>query len=125
MGVIRKSLPLIGRRGKTEVQCLFDTGASSSFVRPELVRTLGLSTAKLPKPVRFRLGKGSTQVSQLAAVIIRLNGVNLADAPYVMPGLTEEYVVGVEFLERYGIRLDPKRRRLLLPPKHRLTPILI
>jgi len=42
-----------------------------------------------------------------------------------MPGLTEEYGIGVEFLERYEIRLDPKRRRLVLPPKRRMTLILV
>ena len=125
MGVIRKSLQLIGRRRKTEVECLFDTGASSSFVSPELVRTLGLPKTNLVRPLRIRLGKGSTQVSQIAAVTIRLNGAILADSPYVMPGLTEEYVLGAEFLERYDIRLDPKRRRLLLPPKRRLSLILV
>ena len=125
MGVIRKSLPLVGRRGKTEVECLFDSGASSSFIRPDLARKLGLPTTNLLKPLRIRLGKGSTQVSKLAAVIVRLNGATLADTAYVMPGLTEEYVFGAEFLERYDIRLDPKRRRLLLPPKRRLSLILV
>ena len=125
MGVIRKSLQLIGRRRKTEVECLFDTGASSSFIRPELARALGLPTTNLLRPLRIRLGKGSTQVSKLAAVMIRLNGSTLADTAYVMPGLTEEYVLGAEFLERYDIRLDPKRRRLLLPPRHRLSLILV
>lgn len=125
MIVIRKRLSLLGRRRRRQVECLFDTGASHSFVRPELVRTLGLSAADLPRPIRIRLGKGSARVSQLAAVMIRLNGVNLADAAYVMPGLTEDYVLGVEFLERYGIRLDPKSGRLLLPPKRRLTLILV
>ena len=125
MGLIRKSLALVGRRGKTDVECLFDSGASSSFIRPSLVRALGLSTADLPKPFRIRLGKGSTQVSEIAAVMIRLNGATLADTAYVMPGLTEEYVFGAEFLERYEIRLDPRRRRLILPPKRRLSLILV
>jgi predicted aspartyl protease len=125
MGVIRKALPLIGPRRQRRVECLFDTGASSSFIRPGLVRALGLSTAHLPKSLRIRLGKGSTQVSRIAAVMIRLNGVIVADTAYVMPGLTEEYVLGAEFLERYDIRLDPKRRRLLLPSKRRLSVILV
>ncbi|MFQ5850054.1 MAG: retropepsin-like aspartic protease [Candidatus Binatia bacterium] len=125
MGLIRKKVPLLGRRRQRQVECLFDTGASSSFIRPTLVHTLGLSTADLPTPVRIRLGKGSTRVSQLAAVMIRLNGVTLADSAYVMPGLTEDYVLGAEFLERYDIRLDPKRRRLLLPSKRRLSLILV
>lgn len=125
MSMIRKRLALIGPRRRRQVECLFDTGASSSFIRPELALTLGLSVARLPRPLRFRLGKGSAQVSQLAAVMIRINGATLADAAYVMPGLTEEYVLGAEFLERYGIRLDPRRRRLLLPPKRRLIPILV
>lgn len=57
--------------------------------------------------------------------MVRLNGVTLADAAYVMPWLTEEYVFGTEFLERYEIRPDPERRRLLLPPKRRLSLILV
>jgi len=42
-----------------------------------------------------------------------------------MPGLSEEYVVGAEFLERYNIWLDPKRGRLVLPPRRRLALILV
>lgn len=57
--------------------------------------------------------------------MIRLNGVTLADTAYVMAGLTEEYVLGAEFLERYDIRLDPKGRRLLLPSKRRLALIFV
>lgn len=125
MGLIRKRLSFVGRRRKKEVECLFDTGASSSFIRPELVRELELPTTNLLRPLRIRLGKGSTRVSKLAAAMVRLNGVTLADTAYVMPGLTEEYVLGSEFLERYDIRLDPKRRRLLLPPKRRLSLILV
>jgi len=125
MGVIRKKLPVMGRRGKREVECLFDTGASHSFVRPELVRELGLPTIGLLKPIRIRLGKGSTLVSKLAAPMIRLNGTTLPDNAYVLPGLSEEFVIGAEFLERYDIRLDPKRQRLLLPPKRRLELILV
>lgn len=125
MGLIRKKLPLVGRRRKREVACLFDTGASSSFIRPELVRELELPTANLLRPLRIRLRKGSTRVSKLAAVMIRLIGVTLADTAYLMPGLSEEYVLGSDFLGRYDIRLDPKRRRLLLPPKRRLAIILV
>lgn len=125
MGLIRKKLPFIGRRRKAKVECLFDTGASPSFVHPKLVRELGLPTTTLLRPAQIKLGKGSTDVSKLAAVTIRLDGVNLADVAYIMPGLTEEYVFGVEFLERYNIRLDLKRRRLLLPPKRRLSLILV
>ena len=125
MGVIRKNLPLLGRRRRKTIEILFDTGASSSFIRPELVREVGIPTTHLLKPVRIRLGKGSTQVSRIAAVMIRLNGATLADTAYVMPGLTEDYVLGAEFLERYDIRLDPKRRRLLLPSKRRLSVILV
>jgi len=125
MGLIRKRLPFVGRRRKREVECLFDTEASSSFIRPELVRELELPTANLLRPLRIRLGKGSTRVSKLAAVMIRLNGVTLADTAYLMPGLSEEYVLGSDFRERYDIRLDPKRRRLLLPPKRRLSIILV
>jgi len=125
MGLIRKRLSLIGPRREKQADCLFDTGASRSFIRPEVVRSLGLSKAELPRPLRIRLGKGSTRVSQLTAVMIRLNGATLADTAYVMPGLTEDYVLGAEFLEVYGIRLDPKRRRLVLPPKRRLSLILV
>jgi len=125
MDVIRKSLPFIGRHRQTKVECLFDTGASSSFIRPELVRALGLPTTGFLRPIRIRLGKGSTKVSRLAAVMIRLNGATLADTAYVMPGLTEEYVVGSEFLDRYDIRLDPKHRRLVLPSKRYLSLILV
>ena len=125
MGMIRKRLTFVGRKRKKQVQCLFDTGASSSFIRPEVARAMGVPTVGLLKPLRIRLGKGSTRVSKLAAVLIQINGSTLADTAYVMPGLTEDYVLGVEFFERYNIQLDPKRRRLLLPPKKDLSLILV
>jgi len=125
MGVIRKKLPLMGGRRKKDVEWLFDTGASSSFIRPEVVRALGLPTTTLLRPLRIRPGKGSARVSKLAVAMIGLHGTTLADTAYVLPGLSEEFVIGAEFMERYEIRLDPKRRRLLLPPKRRLALILV
>ena len=125
VGVIRKTFQLEGRKQKSEVACLIDTGASTSFVRPDVVRRLGLPKHKLLKPLRIRLGKGETRVAQLATATIRINGTTLADPAFVLPGLTEEYVIGVEFLERYQIGLDPKSGRLLLPPKRRLALLLV
>jgi predicted aspartyl protease len=125
MGIIRKSFQLEGRKRKKEVACLIDTGASTSFVRPDLVRKLGLPKHDLVKPIRIRLGKGEARVSQLATAAIHINGAVLADPAFVLPGLTEEYVIGGEFLERYEIRLEPKSGRLMLPPKRRLGLLLV
>src|SRR5712691_1217924 len=125
MGMIQKRLTLVGRRRNKQIECLFDTGASSSFIRPELVRAMGVPTVGLFKLLRIRLGKGSTQVSRIAVVMIQLNGSILADIAYVMSGLSEDYVLGVEFLERYNIQLDPKRCRLLLLPKKDLSFIFV
>ena len=125
MGVIRKGIFFLGRRRRKRVECLFDSGASASFIRPTLVQAVGLPTTDLIRPLRIRLGRGSIQVFEIAAIMIRLNGVTLADTAYILPGLTEEYVFGTEFLERYAIRLDPRRRRLVLPPRRRLSLILV
>ena len=65
MGVIRKTFQLQGRKRKSDIACLIDIGAPTSFVRPDVVQRLGpdhvasleralgpaLGSAALPKRV--------------------------------------------------------------------------
>ncbi len=51
MAIIQKRLILEGSKGKEEVLALFDTGASYSFIRPELAVRLEI-VIPLPKTDR-------------------------------------------------------------------------
>jgi len=49
MGLIIKKLRVFGDKGQKRVQVLFDTGASSSFVRRDIAGSLA-TILKLPSP---------------------------------------------------------------------------
>jgi hypothetical protein len=57
VGLIIKKLPVFGDKGRTRVQILFDTGASSSFVRRDIAESLA-TILKLPSPEVYTLGDG-------------------------------------------------------------------
>lgn len=93
------------------------TGASLSFLRAEEAYEIG-KPFKLIAPVRIEFGKGSTRIKEMMPCAIRLNHYNIHWHFYVVPGLTEEAIIGADFFQHYRIKLDPKTEELIIDPRY-------
>ncbi|MBX6422827.1 retropepsin-like aspartic protease [Thermosulfurimonas sp. F29] len=109
MGVIVKRVRLEGSKGEAEVEVLFDSGASMSFIRRGLAERLGLVEV-LPRPYRFETAEAGRIIEAREAVRLDfyLNGDRLSDEFLVLPDevATEEVVIGASTLQKWRLVLD-------------------
>ncbi|MBI3097044.1 MAG: retroviral-like aspartic protease [Planctomycetes bacterium] len=116
MGIIRKRLLVIGHKGRTRVEALFDTGASHSMLREDIAPRLGVPE-ELPEPTRFHAAVGTFEARKGLFVDVVIGGKRLVTGVTIVPDLTEELILGDDFLQRWHIRLDPRRREVSLDRK--------
>ncbi len=115
MGLIYQTLELRGRKRKRKVRILMDSGSTHSLIREDIARDLG-ELHDLPEPKEFHsvVGEFTAREGVMADVVVRRH--RLMTHFTAVRSLTEEAILGVDFFERYHIRLDPKRKRLILDP---------
>jgi len=116
VGLIYKKLKLRGSKGSRTFNALFDTGASDSFISAKHARLIERPT-RLAEPVKLELGKGKISAQHVVVANVRLDGFRLHWTFVVVPGLTEELVIGADFLQRWKIKLDPEKEKIILDPK--------
>ena len=61
------------------------------------------------------MGKFTARTGIFADVVLK--GHRLLTGLTVVADLSEELILGVDFLQRWHVRLDPHRHRLVLDPK--------
>jgi len=115
MGLIYKEVVLRGDKGEGEFQALWDNGSSESFIRRDLAEGVG-TILRLDAPREFEMGRGSLSVSESTGVLsVEVEGFNLFWHFLVVPDLSEELIIGADFLQRWKIKLDPER--IIIDPK--------
>jgi len=115
MGLIYKEVVLRGDKGEGEFQALWDNGSSESFIRKDLAGGVG-TILRLDAPREFEMGKGNLSVSESTGVLsVEVEGFNLFWHFLVVPNLSEELIIGADFLQRWKIKLDPER--IIIDPK--------
>ncbi|MEW6096000.1 MAG: 2-C-methyl-D-erythritol 4-phosphate cytidylyltransferase [bacterium] len=117
MGLIYKKITIGGDKGEMAVNALFDTGASESFIHENIANQIA-TTLKLHLPRRFELGKGTMLVDTSTGVLdVIVNGANLFGAFLVAKELSEEAILGADFLQRWKISIDIEKEELLIDEK--------
>lgn len=115
MGLIIKRLKVVGDKGERRLQVLFDTGASASFVRQDVVARLA-TTVKLPSPETYTLadGAGKLRVHETTVLYVYINGIRISDNFIVAPRLSDEVILGANTLQKWRIKLDLEHDRVLI-----------
>lgn len=124
MSIIRLPLLFAGSKGEKNLYALFDSGANLSCIHPDLL-------SDLETPVQLgRIRQLSTaseghyiEVSQAVRLDFYLQDVLLSDEFLIVPGLSEEVIIGVATMQKWRIKLnfeydtvevDPKVAKLIL-----------
>jgi len=118
MAIIEKKLKLIGSKGAAEARALFDSGATYSFIQPELARQLE-RPARLSAPRRFGTAKKGQCLTASERVVLdfRLDGMVLSDEFMLLSGLTEEVIIGAATMQKWRIKLDFENDKVILDPR--------
>jgi predicted aspartyl protease len=115
MGLIVKRLRVAGDKGQRRLQILFDTGASVSFIRSDVVDKIA-TTLKLPSPEVYTLGDGvgKLRVSETAVLYVYIDGVRISDNFIVSPRLADPVIVGANTLQKWRVKLDMENERVII-----------
>jgi predicted aspartyl protease len=124
MGLILKKLRIAGDKGETRLEVLFDTGASASFIRSDVVNKIA-TTLKLPSPETYTLGDGvgKLRVTETAVLYVYVEGVRISDNFIVSPRLSEPVIIGASTLQKWRIKLDLEEERIIVDK--RMTRLLL
>ena len=118
LSIIKLPLLFAGSKGEKFLYTLFDSGANLSCVNPDYVIELG-QTGKLG---RSRLiGTASEgqyiEVNEAIRLDFYLNDVLLSDEFLVVPGLSEEAIIGAATVQKWRIKLDFEHDAVIVDPK--------
>lgn len=117
MGLIYKEIMLRGDKGEGRFQALWDNGSSESFIRRDLAGNVG-TILRLSAPRQFEMGKGMLSVEESTGIVnVKVEGFDLFWHFLVVPDLSEELIIGADFLQRWKIKLDPESERIIIDPK--------
>jgi predicted aspartyl protease len=118
MSVIRLPLQFAGSKGEKILYTLFDTGANLSCVSPDYIHGL-------EAPVSLGITRKMATASDSHFIEIRdavrldfyIHDVLLSDEFLVVPGLSEEAVIGAATLQKWRIKLDFEHDTVHVDPK--------
>jgi hypothetical protein len=120
MGDVIKAYSVRSTAGEKarEARLYFDTGSSWTFVKSGTAEGLK-GVFRLPAPVPFRgLGNGVFHATHAAQLEVRMAGIWVPHLCYVVPDnvLEPSYdvLLGHDFMQRYDVHLESKRRRVLV-----------
>jgi hypothetical protein len=118
MAVIEKKLKLLGTKGNAEVVALFDSGASYSFIQPELARKLELPVrlAALRSFGTARKGHRLTARERIT-LDFALDGLRLSDEFLLLPGMSDAVIIGAATMQKWRMKLDFEHDRVILDPR--------
>ncbi|MFN8275913.1 MAG: retropepsin-like aspartic protease [Chitinophagales bacterium] len=118
MSLIKIPLQFEGDLGEKNIYSLFDSGASFSCISEDAVKDLAL-TLKLYRPLEIATAATHQylKITHRAVVDFYLNDIRLSDEFMVIPGLSEDVIIGANTLQKWRIKLDFEHDTVIVDPK--------
>ena len=118
MSIIKHPLLYIGSKGEKTLYTLFDSGANLSCIHPDLIKDL-------ETPIHLgRVRKLATaseghyiEITERVSLDFYINDILLSDEFLVVPGLSEEAIIGAATLQKWRIKLDFEHDQVIVDPK--------
>jgi hypothetical protein len=118
MSTIRLPLRYEGSQGEKTLFTLFDSGATFSCIHPDYIRGLTkkdkLRTSKL---VATAAEGHFIEITHRVTLDFFIDDVMLSDEFMVVPGLSEEAILGVATFQKWRIKLDFEHDTVIVDPK--------
>jgi hypothetical protein len=118
MSVIKLPLLFIGSLGETRLYSLFDSGANLSCINPDFLEKLEIPVKLGRKRNVATASEGHfIEISERVSLDFYLEDVLLSDEFLVVPGLSEEAVIGAATMQKWRIKLDFEHDTVHVDPK--------
>ena len=115
MTQVKEKIRILKADSAREVEALFDTGASGSFLDERIAREVGIDYIyKEPKEVQLAIKGKKGEIIGYVVCRIEVNGYELPGgvAFDVVRDLFLDAVVGIDIIEKYRIRLDLEKGKV-------------
>lgn len=118
MSIIKIPLHFEGSLGEKTGYSLFDSGASFSCVHPDFLAFLE-APFKMHRPLEIATAAQGTYLHIKERVVLDFyyQDIRLSDEFIVIPGLSEDVIIGVNTLQKWRIKLDFEHDTVIIDPK--------
>ncbi len=118
MSIIKVPILFVGSLGEKRLYTLYDSGANLSCISPDYL-------ADLEKPTQLgvirQIGTAAVghyiEVTQAVRLDFYMDDVLLSDEFLVIPGLSEEAIIGAATMQKWRIKLDFEHDIAIVDPK--------
>jgi hypothetical protein len=118
MSVIKLPLLYAGSQGEKHLYTLFDSGANLSCINPDFVKGLEKPTKLGRKRFVGTASEGHyIEISQRVSLDFYLHDVLLSDEFLLVPGLSEEAIIGAATMQKWRIKLNFEHDTVEVDPK--------
>ena len=118
MSIIKHPLLYTGSKGEKHLYTLFDGGANLSCIHPDFVHNLEIPVSLGRVRRLLTASEGNhIEVKERVTLDFYINDVLLSDEFLVVPGLTEEAVIGAATMQKWRIKLDFEHDQVFVDPK--------
>jgi hypothetical protein len=107
-----------GDLGEGRFETLFDSGANLSCINPEVAHQIA-SFNKLHRSKRLLTASENhyIEVNHCIRADFYLDDVQLSDEFLVVPGLSDEVIIGAATLQKWRIKLDFDKDQVVVDPR--------
>ena len=118
MSIIKIPVLYVGSKGEQNLYTLFDSGAHLSCINPKFVEDLEIpvSLGRIRRLSTASIGH-YIEVKERVTLDFYIDDVLLSDEFLVVPGLSEEAIIGVATLQKWRMKLDFEHDRVIVDPK--------
>ncbi len=116
--ILRIPLRFEGSKGEKNLYALFDSGATYSCISEESVEELE-ELIRLHTPLRLATASEATfmEIRYTTRLDFYHEDVRLSDEFLVVPGLSEEVIIGAATMQKWRLKLDFENDRVIVDPR--------
>lgn len=118
MSVIKEPVLYVGSKGEKHLLTLFDSGANLSCISPVYLENIEqpVNLGIIRYLATAREGHNIT-IKQAVRLDFYLDYILLSDEFLIVPGLSEEAIIGAATLQKWRIMLDFDHDKVIVDPK--------
>ncbi len=118
MSIIKLPLRFEGSLGEKQLYTLFDSGATFSCISAEAVENLE-EKLKLRRPLEVATASEGhyLKIEFSTRLDFYYDDIRLSDEFMIIPGLSEEVILGVNTFQKWRIKLDFETDKVIIDPK--------
>jgi hypothetical protein len=118
MSIIKNPLLYVGSQGEKYLYTLYDSGANLSCIHPDALESLELPVSLGRTRLIGTASEGHyIEVNEAVRLDFYMDDVLLSDEFLVIPGLSEEAIIGAATMQKWRIKLDFEHDKAIVDPK--------